>query len=348
MPIFDGNLPYTNLHSMNLDWIIETVSQIKKEWDEFGYSVTANAVAGTYPNVEVTGDLIHGLNFKFTLVKGDKGDKGDTGAQGEEGVGIWRIRYINDKLYIDTTDMRTWISPSIKGDPGDGLKILGVYPTLRDLQTAHPTGLPGYMYLVGTDPDFTLYLWNNSTTSWEVGGSLTTPPASDSLPMMSGTASAGVSSSYARADHVHPSDSSKPSLADVYPVGSIYMNVSNSTNPSEIFGFGTWVAIQNMFLVGASSTYTAGSTGGERTHALTVDELPSHSHGLSQLKKQTGTGTRYGLNPYNERYYQDIALEIPPVSGFTGLTYTTDSAGDGDPVNNLPPYIAVYIWQRVA
>lgn len=62
----------------------------------------------------------------------------------------------------------------------------------------------------------------------------------------------------------------------VYPVGSIYMSVS-STSPSTLFG-GTWERLQDKFLLGAGSTYTAGNTGGEATHTLTASEMPSHTH----------------------------------------------------------------------
>lgn len=62
-----------------------------------------------------------------------------------------------------------------------------------------------------------------------------------------------------------------------YPVGSIYMSV-NSTNPSQLFG-GTWVALnEGRVLIGASTSYPAGTTGGEATHKLTTSEMPSHSH----------------------------------------------------------------------
>ena len=63
---------------------------------------------------------------------------------------------------------------------------------------------------------------------------------------------------------------------NAYPVGSIYMSV-NSTSPATLFG-GTWEQIQDVFLLAAGSTYTAGDTGGSASHTLIVDELPSHVH----------------------------------------------------------------------
>lgn len=60
----------------------------------------------------------------------------------------------------------------------------------------------------------------------------------------------------------------------VYPVGSIYQSMS-ATSPADFIG-GTWTKI-NTFLYGAD---TAKETGGEATHTLTVDEMPSHGHGI--------------------------------------------------------------------
>lgn len=70
------------------------------------------------------------------------------------------------------------------------------------------------------------------------------------------------------------------SLKDlIYPVGSIFMKASNTDNPGNIIG-DTWAQIQGKFLLGASSSYKIGSTGGAATHALTVKEMPSHSHSI--------------------------------------------------------------------
>lgn len=65
-------------------------------------------------------------------------------------------------------------------------------------------------------------------------------------------------------------------LLAAYPVGSIYTSV-NATSPATLFG-GVWERIGGRFLLGADSTYTAGSTGGEANHKLTTAEMPSHTH----------------------------------------------------------------------
>ena len=67
-------------------------------------------------------------------------------------------------------------------------------------------------------------------------------------------------------------------LQRVFPVGSFYTSYNINTNPAQLLGFGTWTAVQGRVLLSASSAYPAGSTGGAASHAITVAELPSHSH----------------------------------------------------------------------
>lgn len=67
-------------------------------------------------------------------------------------------------------------------------------------------------------------------------------------------------------------------LQTVFPVGSIYTSYNVSTSPASLLGFGSWSRIQGRMLLGASSAYPAASTGGAATHAITVAELPAHSH----------------------------------------------------------------------
>ncbi len=72
----------------------------------------------------------------------------------------------------------------------------------------------------------------------------------------------------------------KQGLLDlVYPVGSIYTSTKN-VSPATFLG-GTWTRIKDTFLLAAGDTYAAGTTGGSSTHTLTVDEIPSHAHGLN-------------------------------------------------------------------
>lgn len=121
----------------------------------------------------------------------------------------------------------------------------------------------------------------------------------------------------------------------VYPVGSIYMSVSN-INPNLLFGIGEWEAIEDRFLLGAGN-HTAGETGGEETHTLTIDELPSHSHqykrhSLDRNDTDPTTGKdAYGVS--NKTLDERLG--------------TTELSGANQPHNNMPPYLSVYIWKRI-
>ena len=126
------------------------------------------------------------------------------------------------------------------------------------------------------------------------------------------------------------------SLLDlIYPVGSIYMSVNN-VSPATFLG-GTWVALEDRFLIGASSTYSAGSTGGSTTHTLTVDEMPSHSHTIQDRLIVWDTPNLTELN--NAIYSGPMKLR----EANEGLTNTT---GGGQAHSIMNPYLAVYMWKR--
>lgn len=129
-------------------------------------------------------------------------------------------------------------------------------------------------------------------------------------------------------------------LEAVYPVGSIYMSV-NSTSPATLFG-GTWEAIQGKFLLGAyGNTYKAGTTGGEATHTLTANEMPEHAHYMA-------VGNAAGNDIWTPQA-GDYLVDVGGVSN-DHKTYSAqlgmDNAGGGAAHNNMPPYLAVYIWKR--
>ena len=125
-------------------------------------------------------------------------------------------------------------------------------------------------------------------------------------------------------------------LEAVYPIGSIYMSV-NKTSPATLFG-GTWEAIQGKFLLGADSgTYKAGTTGGEATHTLTTSEMPSHNHAVYYPNAGADDHSAPGNYP-----------DGPSDSTYYAVGSYTSSAGGGKAHNNMPPYLAVYIWKRTA
>ena len=134
----------------------------------------------------------------------------------------------------------------------------------------------------------------------------------------------------------------------VYPVGSIYMSI-NSTSPQTLFG-GTWQQISDTFLLAAGSTYSAGSTGGEATHILTANEMPSHSHDRINCGGNADwpLGSTSGLGAQTTtQYATEVAVTSSATSKARSL-YRTSNIGGGVAHNNMPPYLAVYVWKRTA
>lgn len=135
----------------------------------------------------------------------------------------------------------------------------------------------------------------------------------------------------------------------IYPVGSIYMSV-NSTSPEVLFG-GTWEQIQGRFLLGMSSSYPAGSSGGEATHKLTVSEMPSHNGHLSagiagNAPYEKGNYKGY-LNSNVMTAYGDIGRGWNVYAG-NEMHPASEAVGGGKAHNNMPPYLAVAMWKRTA
>jgi hypothetical protein len=137
-------------------------------------------------------------------------------------------------------------------------------------------------------------------------------------------------------------------LEAVYPVGSIYTNATNATNPGTLLGFGTWVAFgAGRVMVGfdASDTLfdTAEETGGSKdaivvshTHTLTD---PGHSHAIPYATDAAGFTTGFGAGAVTDGQYSSNTAT-------TGISIA--STGSSGTNANLQPYITVYMWKRTA
>lgn len=129
-------------------------------------------------------------------------------------------------------------------------------------------------------------------------------------------------------------------LKMLYGVGSIYMS-TNSTSPAELFG-GTWERIKDRFLLGSGDSYSAGATGGSASVTLTGDNLPN----ILQVGQNNSGVTKYisGCGWTNQPY-ADQAFIV------TQKSYLNEVGNNyiyNQPHENMPPYLAVYIWKRTA
>jgi len=121
----------------------------------------------------------------------------------------------------------------------------------------------------------------------------------------------------------------------VYPVGSIYTNMAVATNPATLLGMGTWVAYATgRVLVGKHSSGTFDALDeelGAETTTLTVANLPSHTHGISQLATNSSG-----------------SVKTTTSLGNGGGAHATDATGGGTAHSNLQPSVTVHMWKRTA
>ena len=145
----------------------------------------------------------------------------------------------------------------------------------------------------------------------------------------------------------------------IYPVGSLYMNLSDATNPATLLGFGTWTAVAGLGLVGVGTgtdsngnthTFTAGTQVGEYVHTLVTNEMPSHSHTDAGHTHPPAAGANY-LNGNGPGSGLSGGGSFSGISGnaATGAGYASiqNTGGDGSH-NNIMPVIGVYMWKRTA
>jgi len=159
-------------------------------------------------------------------------------------------------------------------------------------------------------------------------------------------------------------------LAALHPVGSIYINATNSTNPGTLLGFGTWTAfgagrVPVGFNSGNALFDTAEETGGSADSTL-----PSHTHTGTTAAGGSASGTlnsgflsdfgnftaASGVISLSESYANRSQGQAG--TGSSGLatltipththTITTDSSGSSGTNANYQPYITVYMWKRTA
>ena len=135
----------------------------------------------------------------------------------------------------------------------------------------------------------------------------------------------------------------KDILLSAYPVGALFIS-TDSTSPATLFG-GTWVRIKDRFLLAAGDTYPLGATGGEATHTLTVDEMPIHSHYQKRFWGESGGVEAIKAYAHGAEFRKDKAYQYPNESTIDEETFNT---GGSQPHNNMPPYLAVYVWKRTA
>lgn len=138
MPLFPFDwYPYSDVHRLNLNWIIEKMVSMVNQIKNYTTHVTASAESGASASATATGSLENGIDFHFVIPPGPQGPEGP------------------------------------QGPSGNKFTIMGLYATLADLQTDHPTGTIGDAYAVGTANNNTVYIWDGS--AWTDVGPIVGP-----------------------------------------------------------------------------------------------------------------------------------------------------------------------------
>lgn len=130
----------------------------------------------------------------------------------------------------------------------------------------------------------------------------------------------------------------------IYPVGSIYMSV-NSTNPSTLFG-GEWEQIEDKFLLACGTNHNNGETGGSED-AVVVNHnhlIQNEDYYFVGKKKGTTAGAKRVTVPTSGSNYAYVSNDNSSFGNFS----STQSKGINGTGKNMPPYLAVYVWVRIA
>ena len=282
-----------------------------------GARATATGLAaGSAPTVNVTTGEDGARVLAFGIPKGDKGETGATGPQGPKGD-TGETGATGPKGDTGPTGATPQMTVRVStGEPGTEASVVQSGTAEAPvLDLTIPRGNDGYVGKDGQRGAPGIVISDTEPEDPEVMAYI---KKNGELPKIDADTLGG------------------KSLAEImlalYPVGAVYIS-AQSTSPAGLFG-GEWESIGGRFLLGADATYAAGSMGGEANHTLTVDEIAPHNHYMTH---------KGYVNPNAGEGNWQISLST---KGTIDL-YTT-STGGGQPHNNMPPYLAVYMWKRVS
>lgn len=157
-------------------------------------------------------------------------------------------------------------------------------------------------------------------------------------------------------------------LQALFPVGSIYMNASVTTNPGTLLGFGTWTAFgAGRVMVGLNSSDALfdalEETGGSKdatvvshTHtassssssSFSGNALPAHAHTYGTGTDGASAGFPSITAANTTATSSSVSAGTPSGSVSTSTSTTVNSTGSSGTNANLQPYITVAMWKRTA
>lgn len=125
----------------------------------------------------------------------------------------------------------------------------------------------------------------------------------------------------------------------IYPVG-IILQFAENVDPNAIMPGQSWEKIEGKFLLASDSSHTLGAIGGEATHTLTIEELANHRHMVMRNPDQSYKAG-FGVDTHTGTIAETASTT------FVEAIFT-DYVGLSQPHNNMPPYLVVNVWKRIA
>ena len=183
----------------------------------------------------------------------------------------------------------------------------------------------------------------------------------EEISSLKSTVNSNNSSLNSQISEINNSIQTKTTLNEVYPIGSIYITATEDTVAKVQTKFGgTWVAYgTGKTLVGVDTSQTefntVEKTGGEKTHTLTVAEMPSHNHKIindtylnDSVVERDYFQIWNGGNSYTGSDLNGYKVATGYGNGTMLYRIHINSTGGSQPHNNLQPYITVYMYKRTA
>ena len=285
--------------------------------------------------VNVNGD-VDNLNFDFKIPRGKPGPQGPAGPGVATGGTTGQVLAKKSNTNYDTE----WINPT-----SGGTVSVNVGETL--------TGEPGTNASVTNSGDETNVVLNFTIPRGKTGpqGPQGEPGADGKTgpqgPAGPGVAAGGTTGQVLAKKSNTNYDTEWINPLPYVPIGGIIEwdgtglngapDLSTPEKVASVYGYGTWERYGiDRVTVGAGGEYNAGSIGGEKEHTLNIAEMPSHQHQLH--------GWAIGIAPTTGTQY----VPSHPYDQYDNTNLTTRPVGEGQPHNNMQPYIGTYRYRRIA
>lgn len=135
----------------------------------------------------------------------------------------------------------------------------------------------------------------------------------------------------------------RAALLAANPVGKPWAS-NDPTSPASIVG-GTWERIKDCFILAAGDAYVAGSTGGSPSHNHSIGKMFAAAYFNGQYVEYRYSGNTEWVSNYKNTIPDGASEHFVSETHGSGITVygsPTKEAG------NMPPYITMYVWKRIA